>query len=272
MNNEIEIFKYLHTEAIIKNIVHIPSYYHNVICDKIIRRPEYPDLLYTAAYDYKYYSLLFFETADGDLSSFIRENSLDDNLWKNMYEQLFMCIFTLHHHGYIHNNSIRCNFIYRKIEKKGCFHYKINGEDYYIENLGILWMIYNYERCEELDTKVKYLFLQDYYQLNIELCHRDAKFEKNANYISETNNPLNIHINKDNKVSGKLSNAIILPETIINLQNELWNKFLLNTPNSFLKGCVKNNKNSSDFIKILCDENLLYSKKPIGEVIYSTYY
>ena len=270
-NNEIELFKELSANAIKKNIHHIPVYYDHFICDKIIRHPSYPELLSKAPYKYNYYSLLLYEFAEGDLISFINEYDInDENVLKNMYEQLYMSIFTLHYMGYIHNNTIGCNFIYRTVKKGGCFHYKINGKDYYIQNLGIKWMIWNYENCEKLDEKVKYIFLQDYYQLNIELSHRNLAFEKTEEYKSNEYNPLNVNIIADKKVSGKLSDDIKLPNAIINLQEKLWELFLLNTPKSILRACAKGDIKSADFIKLLCDNKLLYSNTQIGKIVSST--
>jgi len=118
-NNEMELFKELSFNANKKNIQHIPLYYNYTICDKIIRKNEYPNLLSNAKYNYKYYSLLFFENADGNLSSFINDYSIDDTMWKNIYEQTYISIFILHHMGYIHNNINGTSFLYRIIEEKG---------------------------------------------------------------------------------------------------------------------------------------------------------
>jgi len=267
-NNTIDLFKKLSLNAVKKNIRHIPLYYNYTICNEIIRKAEYPKLLNTAKKYYKYYSLLFFENADGDLSSFIDDFSIDKNMWKNIYEQLYMSICMLHYMGYIHNNINKSNFLFRVIEKEGCFHYRIGDEDYYIKNLGIIWMIWDYEKCEKIDTSVKYLFLQDYYKTNIELCHRNMELEHNPIFLIDTNNPLG----KDDKISGKLDDKITLPSNIKNLQYELWQKFINESSNSksIIKECAKGNMNSNTFIKLLKDEDLLFSKLPIGKIIYST--
>jgi hypothetical protein len=267
-NNELELFKELSFNANKKNIQHIPLYYNYTICDKIIRKNEYPNILSNAKYNYKYYSLLLFENAEDNLSSFINDYSIDKNMWKNIYEQTYISIFILHSMGYIHNNINGSNFLYRIIEKGGCFHYKINGEDYYIENMGLIWMIWNFEKCEKIETKVKYWFLYDYYQLNIELSHRDYELEKKSNFLNDIKNPLNT--DKGKKISGKLNDDIKLSSNIKNIQNKLWQMFLINNNNNIIKEAAKGNIDSSKFIKLLCDENLLFSKTPIGKVIYST--
>jgi len=269
-NNEMELFKELSFNANKKNIQHIPIYYNYTICDKIIRKNEYPNLLSNAKYNYKYYSLLFFENADGNLSSFINDYSIDDTMWKNIYEQTYISIFILHHMGYIHNNINGTSFLYRIIEEKGgCFHYNIDGDDYYIENIGLIWMIWNFEKCEKIETKVKYWFLYDYNELNIELSHRDYELEKTIYFSNNIKNPLNAF--KAKKISGRLNDDIKLSSNIQKLQKKLWqNYFINNNSNTIIKEAAKGYSSSSKFIKLLCDEKLLFSKTPIGKVISST--
>jgi len=269
-NNEMELFKELSFNANKKNIQHIPIYYNYTICDKIIRKNEYPNLLSNAKYNYKYYSLLFFENADGNLSSFINDYSIDDTMWKNIYEQTYISIFILHHMGYIHNNINGTSFLYRIIEEKGgCFHYNIDGDDYYIENIGLIWMIWNFEKCEKIETKVKYWFLYDYNELNIELSHRDYELEKTIYFSNNIKNPLNAF--KSKKISGRLNDDIKLSSNIQKLQKKLWqNYFINNDSNTIIKEAAKGYSSSSKFIKLLCDEKLLFSKTPIGKVISST--
>ena len=48
-----------------------------------------------------------------------------------------------------HINALHCdthggNFLYHKIKPGGYFHYNLYGKDYYLENIGFLWVIWDF--------------------------------------------------------------------------------------------------------------------------------
>jgi hypothetical protein len=50
-------------------------------------------------------------------------------------------------HKYInafHNDAHAGNFLYHKIKSDGYFHYNIYGKDYYLKNIGFLWVIWDF--------------------------------------------------------------------------------------------------------------------------------
>jgi len=269
--NELSIFKLFSSYAFKNNIIHIPLYYYDCLCNNIIKEPAYPKLLTEAKKIYKNYSIILYERADGDLKSFIDSKNYNENIWKNIYEQIYMSIFIIHNLGYLHNDAHSGNFIYRKIKKGGCFHYKINGEDYYIENIGYIWMIWDYGFTKNSkDSHLFHMFL-DYYHINTFLCHRNIDLELKDIYIK---NPLVLYfkfLHKQQLPSGRLNDKIHIPLSIKYIQSKLWEKFIDINPDKYLTMKAEEKKiNDKSFIKLLKDEKLLFSKTPIGEVIYST--
>ena len=264
--NELSIFKLFSSYAFKNNIIHIPLYYYDCLCNNIIKEPAYPKLLTEAKKIYKNYSIILYERADGDLKSFIDSRNYIENIWKNIYEQIYMSIFIIHNLGYLHNDAHSGNFIYRKIKKGGCFHYKINGEDYYIENLGYIWMIWDYGNTRDAKLQASYAMLEDYYRINTFLCHRNIELEATKAF---NNNLIVIVLHKE--PTGHLDNKIHIPSSIKYIQNKLFEKFIDINPDKYLTMKAQEKKiNDKSFIKLLKDENLLFSKTPIGEIIYST--
>jgi hypothetical protein len=264
--NELSIFKIFSSYAFKNNIIHIPLYYYDCLCNNIIKEPAYPKLLAEAKKLYKFYSIILYERADGDLKSFITSRNYNENIWKNIYEQIYMSIFIIHNLGYLHNDAHSGNFIYRKIKKRGCFHYKINGEDYYIENLGYIWMIWDYGNTRDAKLQASYAMLEDYYRINTFLCHRNIELEATKAF---NNNIIVMFLDKE--PTGHLDDKIHIPSSIKYIQNKLFEKFININPDKYLTIKAQEKKiNDKSFIKLLKDENLLFSKTPIGEVIYST--
>jgi hypothetical protein len=52
-----------------------------------------------------------------------------------------------------HNDCHWGNFLYHKIKKGGYFHYKIFDKDYYLENLGFLWVIWDFDASKEISIE-----------------------------------------------------------------------------------------------------------------------
>ena len=152
-------------------------------CDNIIKDKEYPLPLQKAKKIHKYYTLILYELAEGDLKSFLLKKPRNYNIWKNCYEQIFMSIFVfrsvlLSHHMDAHSR----NFLYRKIKPGGCFCYNINGINYYIENLGYVWMIWDYGNAVSLKEFSDIDWHQDYTRINLFMRKRDLQIEKSKFY------------------------------------------------------------------------------------------
>ena len=87
---------------------------------------------------------IFNEIADGSLKQ-IKKLRLPNEVSINALEQCIMSIifFNKYINAY-HNDCHYGNFLYHNIESGGYFHYNIYGNDYYIENIGYLWVIWDY--------------------------------------------------------------------------------------------------------------------------------
>ena len=264
MKNELDTFKKISDYAIKYNVPNFPILYKSIICDNIIRNSSYPDLLAKSNKKNKKYSIIIYELAKGDLKSFLNNNkSLSEKIWKNIYEQIFMSILLLHSLNIIHNDTHYGNFLYIKIKEGGCFHYKINDDDYYIENIGYIWMIWDFGNSRELSKVSKGLFIEDYMLINLFMRKRDLEMEKNKDFKNH-----NIYGNND-RYAGYMDDTITIPNSIIKLQEKLW-KHLGELINHY-SVVITHRKNLTEYLwfKYFIDNNLLFSKTPIGDIISS---
>jgi len=144
---EIEIFRLL-TDAVIKRrCPHFPILYGDIFCNKfedIENISYYPKII--RMNKNKSYHLLLTELANGDLSNFMKEMNKTDNIYLNTLVQVYLSlIFYYKETKCFHNDAHWDNFLYYKIDKGGYYHYEIFGENYYLENLGYLWVICDYD-------------------------------------------------------------------------------------------------------------------------------
>jgi hypothetical protein len=252
--NEYLIFKVVSDYGLKYNICNFPVLYFFSNCDKIIRDSNYPDNISKATGHFKNYTIMLYELADGDLISFINKyrSKITSKQWKNIYEQTFMSIYIYHFLGFRHNDTHSGNFLYTKIKPGGCFHYNINDVDYYIENIGYKWMIWDYGISKVFKNENVYIY-DDYSQIFASFIH---------------NKP---GIGKSGEGEGFLNPYIILPKDIKKLQNEIWEHLGGANKYGFRMQYIHfNNFTESDWIKYFLDKNLLFSKVPIGDIISSS--
>jgi len=84
-----------------------------------------------------------------------------------------MCIASLHSVGFMHSDSHDGNFLYKKIHPGGYFHYKINEKNYYIPNLGYIWVIWDFGVCGPIVRH--YDYIEDYNLINLYLRYDNPK-------------------------------------------------------------------------------------------------
>ena len=259
---EVSIFKVVSNYALKNNICHFPILYASSECNKIIRDNNYPDILAKAKNNFKNYSIILYELAKGDYYSFIEKYKLELNakIWKSIFEQFFISIFIFHYLDIAHNDTHGGNFLYTKIKPGGCFHYKINNQDYYIENVGYKWMLSDYGICTKLSKHVKHHFFDDYSKIYFHLIKYNEEMDKNPmfNKIYENTKP------------GYLKNDVIIPNEILSIQQKIW--VHLGGLNIYYKTnyVFTDNKNEYDWFKYFIDNNILFSKYPIGPIISSS--
>ncbi len=96
---------------------------------------------------------LLTELTDGNLGDFMKDMKRNkEELYLNTLTQIYLSLMFFYQETkhFITLPKYK-NFVYRRVEKGGYYHYKIFGEDYYLENLGYLWMIRDYETSISFD-------------------------------------------------------------------------------------------------------------------------
>jgi hypothetical protein len=98
---------------------------------------------------------LFNELANGDLKSFLIRYQGHTNKLLNSYIQILLSIIFFYYHTDMkHNDCHWGNFLFHKIKSGGYFHYKIFGQDFYLENIGFLWVIWDLELATPLTMEI----------------------------------------------------------------------------------------------------------------------
>lgn len=92
-----------------------------------------------------------------------------NKIFKNAFVQIYLSMMFFNKYTkYNHNDTHINNFLYVKIKEGGYYHYKLFGVDYYIENIGYLWVINDFGLASTL-TSIKHdlIFFTNYMIKNI---------------------------------------------------------------------------------------------------------
>jgi len=165
---EIKLLKKVSKAVLNNKCPHFPILYANIKCkdflnfsndndndnDNNITRKEIEDI---KNYPYifqknkkKSFYFLLNELANGDLKTFLEKYYNDFYLLSNAFVQIYLSLmFFYQETKYFHYDSHWGNFLYHKIKPGGYFHYNIFKNDYYIENYGFLWVIWDYGEAIE---------------------------------------------------------------------------------------------------------------------------
>jgi len=254
--------KYNNTEF--KN-PHLPLIFDEIKCNNIDYSDERIKKLFINVKEgrHKHYLMLYNNLAEGDFDYYythIAKNNF--SLWKNAIEQIYMSIASLHSLGVIHNDSQHHNFLFYKIKPGGCFHYIMDGVDYYIENLGYLWNIWDFGLSL---SNYRYSdFIKDYNQFNLSLRKND-KSKRTEKFIKKF---------KEADISENIKWGLILehktiPKEIEELEKKLWEITYTDTANLEYLFTKNQIYESMWFKNELLDKNILFSNKPIGNIIYN---
>jgi hypothetical protein len=158
---ELNILKKLSKVVLEKKCPHFPILFKTLRCLKfntILDNKDsgfkyYPDLVKDNLN--KEFMFLFNELANGDLKTFMRTYYQNTNLIKNALAQVFLSLmFFYHYTENIHRDAHHGNFLFHKINPGGYFHYNILGVDYYVENLGYLWVIWDFSKALSSSNEV----------------------------------------------------------------------------------------------------------------------
>ena len=160
INNEIEykVLTELSKLVISFKCPHFPITYGLLSCDNKNIKSTYDIDLHinkSAIYNDKYYpdlinnnTSLYYqinELASGDLNKYRTYNYTNKNLLLNSLAQIYISVMFFHKYiNAFHNDAHGGNFLYHNIKPGGYFHYNIYGKDYYLENIGFLWVIWDF--------------------------------------------------------------------------------------------------------------------------------
>jgi len=141
---EYNILKYL-TLLNVKNQVcpHFPLCYGALRCDDISQRLIAKKIDLDKLKNKKLI-FIFSELADNNLKNLLKHNYNQKILFNAIAQIMISIMFFNNYTKSFHRDGHSGNFLYHQIKPGGYFHYHINGVDYYIENLGYLWVIWDF--------------------------------------------------------------------------------------------------------------------------------
>jgi hypothetical protein len=92
-----------------------------------------------------YIMTIMSELAENDANNFIKFYHSNDKIIWNALVQIMLSIMFFHKYTNAHHRDAHCgNFLYHKITPGGYFHYNLYGTDFYLENIGFLWVIWDF--------------------------------------------------------------------------------------------------------------------------------
>lgn len=110
-------------------------------CDKYLKRPK--------GVKHKNHKCLVFlsELAHSDLQD--AQGTLPTHVWENCLFQIGAALHAIHHHLWLtHMDCRRANILVYKVPKGGYWKYTILGQDYYLPNLGYLFVLADFGLAE----------------------------------------------------------------------------------------------------------------------------
>ena len=193
---EIEVLKKLTKYVIELKCPHFPISYGSFECNNSDIKSNISDdysIAKNGKYNKKNYPYLINdnnrlliqinELASGDLFSIIT-NNLNDLF--NIFTQLLLSLMFFH--TYI--KAFHCdphigNFLYHKIKPGGYLHYNLYGKDYYLENKGYLWVIWDFGVIRSFTTINKTVINYDYVYLYTCLSYNSTYHKYKINKIDK---------------------------------------------------------------------------------------
>jgi hypothetical protein len=105
------------------------------------------------------------ELINGNFKQFL-DYKLGDEYISNAFQQILIAILSFHYftNGIYHNDCHYKNFLFIKIKSGGYFHYKLFGKDYYVKNMGYLWLIWDFGLALDYDY-YKLQRIKDYFRI-----------------------------------------------------------------------------------------------------------
>jgi hypothetical protein len=146
---EINEFKILPTlsKAVFDNkCPHFPIYYSYTWCNQYdINNKLLPEVIIdNLENNNNEFCILFNELANGDLILFNTIKYTNEEYLNSIFQIVISIFFYYEFIKGFHNDAHGGNFLYHKIKKGGYYHYNILGNNYYLKNVGYLWIIWDF--------------------------------------------------------------------------------------------------------------------------------
>jgi hypothetical protein len=194
---ELKYLDLLTNIAIKTKNIHLPLMYNNLECSYFNKEDKLlPSNLRDEKYKYinSYFST-FVELANGDLGTYINDN-IDKSTftikdYNNALSQCFIGILTCHINYIIHKDTHLYNFLYHIIQKNNtsCFKYVFKDLVFYIENIGLNWVIWDFGRSDDITFLKNNNYINDYLVLLETLIDEDEIISnKYKSYLFEIYN------------------------------------------------------------------------------------
>ena len=195
---EIDILKKLTKSVIELKCPHFPISYGSFQCNDSLIKSNISDDYEIAKidkYNKKYYPKLINdnnklliqinELASGDLFSII--NKITNDLFNIFTQLLLSLMFFYNYIKAFHCDPHIGNFLYHKIKPGGYLHYNLYGKDYYLENRGYLWVIWDFGLIRLFNGiyKNKIFINYDYIYLYTSLSNYSIVYNCNINIITK---------------------------------------------------------------------------------------
>jgi hypothetical protein len=189
--------------------------YNNVISDSFIKSNSkdlsikddiklYPEIIQKGKNENKPILITFNELADGDLEIFLNNPNITNKEILNTLGQMFMSIMFYHQETkMIHNDLHWNNLLYHKIPEGGYFYYKILDKDYYLKNLGYLWIIWDYETSITFEKNKNKIDIHKDYYYSVKYSFLPYKSKKSSYSLGWNKIP---HINNNEKINKIMQN------------------------------------------------------------------
>jgi hypothetical protein len=141
-DREIIILKKITKNILAKKTIHFPiMYFDYKITTSNLNKSLLPGIISKC----NEFHINFNELFSGDLKMLMNSKKHNTIFIKNTITQLFFCISTFSEYtGLIHKDAHWGNFLYHNIKPGGFFYYKINNIDVYLENIGYIWVIWDF--------------------------------------------------------------------------------------------------------------------------------
>lgn len=140
---ELAILKKITNTILAKKTIHFPIMYFHTTITKTTDMNSL--LLPSSIENCNSFYISFNEMFLGDLKMLMSAKKQTTTFMKNAITQIFFSISNFSHYtGFIHKDAHWGNFLYHKIKPGGYFYYKVNDIDVYLENIGFIWVIWDY--------------------------------------------------------------------------------------------------------------------------------